>query len=67
MSVRVSPVSRAAALLIVVIGVFMLAVGQTTRVLEDSVAGTAFIILGIVLHGLLYGLMGKDDKDEKIG
>ena len=43
----------------------MLVVGQSTGILEDSVAGTAFIILGIVLHGMLYRLAGKGAPDKK--
>ena len=65
MSVRISPISRTAALLVIVIGVFMLAVGQSTGILEDSVAGTAFIILGIIMHGMLYRLAGKDRQGKK--
>lgn len=65
MSVRVSPISRTAALLIIVIGVFMLVVGQSSGILEDSVAGTAFIILGIVLHGMLYKLTGKGEQGKQ--
>jgi len=65
MSVRISPISRTAALLVIVIGVFMLAVGQSTGILEDSVAGTAFIILGIIMHGMLYRLAGKDRQRKK--
>jgi hypothetical protein len=41
-------------LLIVVVGIFTLLVGWATGILEDSIAGIAFIILGIVLYRLLY-------------
>jgi hypothetical protein len=54
MSVKVSPISRSASLLIVVVGIFTLLVGWATGILEDSIAGIAFIILGIVLYRLLY-------------
>jgi predicted MFS family arabinose efflux permease len=54
MSVRVSPVSRFVSLLIIAIGIFTLVGGLATGILEDSIAGTAFIILGIVLYRLLY-------------
>ena len=64
MSVTVSPISRTAALLIIVIGVFMLVVGQSTGILEDSVAGTAFIILGIIMHGMLYRLAAKNRQER---
>ncbi|MGD1054505.1 MAG: hypothetical protein ABR867_00270 [Nitrososphaerales archaeon] len=51
---KVSPISRSASLLIVVVGIFTLLVGWATGILEDSIAGIAFIILGIVLYRLLY-------------
>ncbi|MGD0396218.1 MAG: hypothetical protein ABSB26_04825 [Nitrososphaerales archaeon] len=54
MSVRVSPISRFVSLLIIAIGVFTLLGGFATGILEDSIAGIAIIILGIILHGLLY-------------
>jgi len=54
MSVKVSPVSRFVSLLIIAIGIFTLLGGWATGILEDTVAGIAFIILGIVLYGLLY-------------
>ena len=54
MSVKVSPISRFVSLLIIVIGIFTLFVGWVTGILEDSIAGIAFIILGIVLYRLLY-------------
>lgn len=59
MSVRISPVSRAAALLIIAIGVFTLLTGQAIGLLEDTIAGIAFIILGVVLYGLLYRISRK--------
>jgi len=59
MSVKVSPISRSASLLIVVIGIFTLLVGWATGILEDSIAGIAFIILGVVLYRLLYVLSRK--------
>jgi divalent metal cation (Fe/Co/Zn/Cd) transporter len=54
MSVKVSPISRFVSLLIIAIGVFTLLVGWATGTLEDSIAGIAIIILGIVLNVLLY-------------
>jgi membrane protein implicated in regulation of membrane protease activity len=47
LSVRVSPISRGAALLIVVIGLF-------TYAYINDVAGIAFVALGIALYWLLY-------------
>ena len=54
--------SRTAAILIIVIGAFMLVVGQATGILGDGVAGTVFIILGVILYRLLYTLGGKRGK-----
>lgn len=59
MSVKVSPISRFVSLLIIAIGVFTLLGGWATGILEDSIAGIAFIILGIVLYSLLYKFGGK--------
>ena len=59
MSVKISPISRSASLLIIALGVFTLVVGWATGILEDSVAGIAFIILGVVLYGLLYRMGRK--------
>jgi len=59
MSVKVSPVSRTASVVIIAIGIFTLLVGWETNTLGDTVAGTAFIILGIALYALLYRLSGK--------
>ena len=64
MSVKVSPISRSASLLIIVVGIFTLVAGQATGNLEDSVAGTAFIILGVVLNRLLYVLGRKVEQNR---
>ena len=54
MSIKVSPISRFVSLLIIALGIFTLLVGWATGILEDTIAGTAIIILGIVLNRLLY-------------
>jgi heme O synthase-like polyprenyltransferase len=51
-SVRVSPISRAAAILIILLGVF-------TLVFVNGIAGIAFLALGIVLYVLLYRFTAK--------
>lgn len=56
MSVRVSPVSRTAAILIIVIGIITLLAGLSTGILASAVAGAAFIVLGVFLYALLYRL-----------
>lgn len=53
MAVRASPVSKTAAILIIVIGVFVLFTGLVASVLANEVAGVAFIALGLALYGLL--------------
>ncbi len=47
MSVRVSPISRAAAILIMALGVF-------TFVFVNDIAGVVFIVLGVILYALLF-------------
>ena len=59
MSVKVSPVSRTASLLIIAVGIFTLLVGQVNSIPEDTVAGIVFIILGIVLYALLYRVVRR--------
>jgi len=53
MSVRVSPISKTAAILIMAIGAFVLLGGFVTGQLASYIAGSAFIILGVILYMLL--------------
>jgi protein-S-isoprenylcysteine O-methyltransferase Ste14 len=53
MSVRVSPVSRIAAILIIAVGAFVLLGAFATGELASYVAGSAFVVLGVVLYLLL--------------
>jgi len=53
MSVRVSPISKIAAILIIAIGAFVLLAGFATGELASYIAGTAFVALGVVLYMLL--------------
>lgn len=53
MSVRVSPISRTAAFLIIVVGAFVLLAGLATGSLADDIAGVAFVALGTILNVLL--------------
>lgn len=66
MSVRVSPVSRTAAILIIVIGIITLLAGLSTGILASTVAGVAFTVLGVFLYALLYRLRGtlRREVDE---
>jgi len=53
MSVRVSPISRTAAILIIAIGAFVLLGAFVTGDLASYIAGTAFVVLGVILYLLL--------------
>lgn len=53
MAVRASPISRTAAILIIVIGAFVLLTGLVAGAPANDVAGVAFIVLGLALYGLL--------------
>ncbi|HXW95481.1 MAG TPA: hypothetical protein VEJ19_07230 [Nitrososphaerales archaeon] len=53
MSVRVSPVSKWAAILIIAVGAFVLLAGFATGELASYIAGSAFVVLGVVLYALL--------------
>ncbi len=53
MSVRVSPISRTASILIVVVGAFVLLAGLTTGEIAYVISGVAFIALGIALYMVL--------------
>ena len=63
MSVRVSPISRTAAILIVIIGVVVLLAGLTVESVPNVVAGVAFIVLGVVLLGVLVRFTAKVKKE----
>jgi len=53
MSVRVSPISKMAAVLIIAIGAFVLLAGFATGEFASYIAGSAFIVLGVALYVLL--------------
>jgi protein-S-isoprenylcysteine O-methyltransferase Ste14 len=53
LSVRVSPISKLAAILIVAIGAFVLLGAFVTGDLASYIAGSAFIVLGVVLYLIL--------------
>ena len=58
-TVRVSPISRTAAILIIAVGLFVLTAGLVTGVLASDIAGGAFVALGVVLYLLLYKFTRK--------
>lgn len=61
--VRVSPISRGAAILIIAIGVFVLLSGLTTQTLASEIAGGAFVVLGVILYALLYSFTRKLERE----
>ncbi len=61
--VRVSPISRTAAILIVAIGVFVLIGGLVTDTLASEIAGGAFVILGVALYYLLFRFTRKLERE----
>jgi len=67
MSIRVSRVSKFAALLILALGIFTLVAGLATGLSADMVAGTAFILLGAILYRLLYRFARKVEREVREG
>lgn len=68
MSVRVSPISRSAALLIIAVGAFVLFTGLVAGLLVNDVAGVIFMVLGLVLHRFLFRFtkrLGREIDDVK--
>lgn len=59
MSVRVIPVSKLAAMLIIALGLFTLLGGLATDTLENTVAGLAITVLGLALYSLLFRFARK--------
>jgi hypothetical protein len=59
MSVRASPISKTAALLIIALGVFTLFAGVVAQELIDDIAGVAIIVLGLVLYRMLFRFARK--------
>jgi protein-S-isoprenylcysteine O-methyltransferase Ste14 len=53
MSVRVSPISKVAAILIIAVGAFVLLAAFVTGDLASYIAGSAFVVLGVILYLLL--------------
>lgn len=63
MSVKVSPISKTAALLIIAVGVFVLFTGLVAHVPANDAAGVIFIILGLVLYRLLFRFTRRLSRD----
>jgi len=63
MTVRVSPISKSAAILLVILGVFTLVAGLSTGVLTVTIAGLAITVLGLALYRLLYRFTRKVERE----
>ncbi len=63
MSVRVSPVSRAAAILILALGLLTLFGSYGAGVTLGVVMGAVFVALGLFLYALLYRISGRVVRD----
>ena len=66
-SVRVTPVSRAAAILMIILGVFTLIAGLSTGIEVNTIAGIAIIILGLGMYQLLYKFTRKVEREIDAG
>jgi ABC-type uncharacterized transport system permease subunit len=67
LSVRVSPISRTAAILIILLGLFLLAGGIASMELDSIVAGIAVTVLGVALDILLYRFTRKVKRELEEG
>jgi drug/metabolite transporter (DMT)-like permease len=63
LSVRVSPISKTAALLIIAVGAFVLLAGLTTGEATSDLAGIVFIALGLFLYGFLLRFTRKLERE----
>lgn len=63
MSVRVSPISKMAAILIIGVGAFVLFAAFVTGELASYITGTAFIVLGVLLYVILIRFTRKLAKE----
>jgi Flp pilus assembly protein TadB len=61
-SVRASPISKTAALLIIALGVFTLFAGVVAGVVVNEIAGVAIIVLGLVLYRMLFRFSRKLER-----
>ena len=63
MSVRVSPISKTAAFLIIAVGAFVLLAGVTTAEVAYDISGVVFILLGLVLYLVLLRFTRKLSRE----
>jgi hypothetical protein len=67
MSVRVSPVSKTAAIIITVLGLFLLFGGLAAQDELDAIAGFAITVLGLALYRLLFRFTRKVTRELEEG
>ncbi|MCL4355908.1 MAG: hypothetical protein JRM76_00720 [Nitrososphaerota archaeon] len=65
MAVRASPISKTAAILIIVIGLFVLLTGLIARVMTNEVEGAVFVVLGVALYGFLRRFTRKLSREVR--
>lgn len=65
--VKASPISRTASLLIIALGIFTLVAGLTTGIVANTVAGGAFVALGVFLYKMLYRFNRKVEREVETG
>ncbi len=63
MSVRVSPISRTAAILIIILGAFTLLAGWAADEFASEGAGAGIVVLGVFLYWLLFRLTRRIASD----
>jgi divalent metal cation (Fe/Co/Zn/Cd) transporter len=64
-SVRASPISKTAALLIIALGAFTLFAGIVGGAIVNDIAGVAIMVLGLVLYSLLFRFARKLERQIK--
>jgi hypothetical protein len=67
MSVRVSPVSKTAAIIIIALGLFLLFGGLAAQDEYDTIAGFAVTVLGLFLYRLLFRFTRKVKRELEEG
>jgi drug/metabolite transporter (DMT)-like permease len=63
LSIRVSPISKWAAIIIVFLGLFLLVGGVASAEDDSIVAGVAVTVLGVVLYSLLFRFARKVQRE----
>jgi len=67
LAVRVSPISKTAAIIITALGLFLLLGGVAAQDEDDAIAGFAITVLGLVLYRLLFRFTKKVTRELEEG